>query len=53
MISKELEGKRKRLVKIPYSENEINSKIFAENNNINNKIDMPLTVKNTVKLHYN
>ena len=52
-LSKELEGKRKRLVKIPYSENEINSKIFAENNNINNKIDMPLTVKNTVKLHYN
>ena len=51
-LSKELEGKKKRIVKIPYLENEIKSKIFVETNKIN-KIDIPQTVKNTVELHYN
>ena len=51
-LSKELEGKKKRIVKIPYLENEIKSKIFVESNSVN-KIDIPQTVKNTVELHYN
>ena len=53
-LSKELEGKRKRLVKFPHLENEIKSKIFAESSNIiiGNKVDIPTTVKNTVELHY-
>ena len=53
-LSKELEGKRKRLVKFPHLDNEIKSKIFAESSNIiiGNKVDIPTTVKNTVELHY-
>ena len=51
-LSKELEGKRKRIIKFPYLDNEINSKIFVESNIIK-KSDIPQTVKNTVELHYN
>ena len=51
-LSKDLEGKKKRLVQIPYSDNEIKTRIFA-NSIINNNLDIPMTVKNTLELHYN
>ena len=51
-LSKDLEGKKKRLVQIPYSDNEIKARIFA-NSIINNNLDIPMTIKNTLELHYN
>ena len=51
-ISKDLEGKRKRIVKFPYLENETEEKTFFESFNIN-KNDIPQTVKNASELHYN
>ena len=51
-LSKDLEGKKKRLVQIPYSDNEIKTRIFA-NSIINNNLDIPMTVKNTLELPYN
>ena len=50
-LSKELEGKRKRIVKFPYLDNETEEKTFFQSFSINKK-DIPQTVKNAVELHY-
>lgn len=50
-LSKGLEGKRKRIVKFPYLDNELKEKIFAESNKVD-KNEIPMTVKNTLELHY-
>ena len=51
-LSKNLEGKKKRLVQFPYLDNEIKSKTFFQSD-YNNNLDLPQTVKNSIDLHYN
>ena len=51
-LSKNLEGKRKRLIQFPYLDSEIESKTFYQSD-YNNHLDIPQTVKNSIELHYN
>ena len=51
-ISKDLEGKKKRIVQYPYKEEEITNKIYAKSKSVNN-FYIPKSVKNTIDLHYN
>lgn len=51
-ISKELEGKKKKIIQYPYKEEEITNKLFAKSFSCNN-FYAPKSVKNTVELHYN
>jgi len=50
-LSKDLEGKKKRIVQFPYKEEEITNKIFAKSYSVNN-FYIPKSLKNTVELHY-
>jgi hypothetical protein len=50
-LSKDLEGKKKRIVHFPYKEEEITNKIFAKSYSVNN-FYIPKSLKNTVELHY-
>ena len=51
-LSKELEGKKKKIVQYPYREDEITNKLFAKSYSVNNFF-VPKSVKNTFELHYN
>ena len=51
-LSKELEGKKKKIVQDPYREDELTSKLFAKSYSVNNFF-VPKSVKNTIELHYN
>lgn len=51
-LSKDLEGKKKRIVQYPYKEDEISTKLFAKSYSVNNFF-VPKSVKNTIDLHYN
>ena len=51
-LSKDLEGKKKRLVQFPYLDGELKSKTFFQSD-YNNNLDVPQTVKNSIELHYN
>ena len=51
-ISKDLEGKKKRIVQYPYKDEEITNKIYAKSYSVNN-FYIPKSVKNTIDLHYN
>ena len=51
-ISKELEGKKKKIVQYPYRDEEISTKLFAKSYSVNNFF-VPKSVKNTIELHYN
>ena len=51
-LSKDLEGKKKKIVQYPYREEEITSKLFAKSYSVNNFF-VPKSVKNTIELHYN
>ena len=50
-LSKDLEGKKKKIVQFPYKEEEITNKIFAKSYSVNN-FYIPKSLKNTVELHY-
>ena len=50
-LSKELEGKKKKIVQFPYREDDINTKLFAKSYSVNNFF-VPKSVKNTFELHY-
>ena len=49
-LSKELEGKKKKLVQFPYRDDEITTKLFAKSYSVNNFF-VPKSVKNTFELH--
>ena len=51
-LSKELEGKKKKIVQFPYKEDEITTKIFAKSYSAKN-FDAPKSIRNTFELHYN
>ena len=51
-LSKELEGKKKKIVQYPYREDELATKLFAKSYSVNNFF-VPKSVKNTIELHYN
>jgi len=50
-LSKDLEGKKKKIVQFPYKEEELANKIFAKSYSVNN-FYIPKSLKNTVELHY-
>jgi hypothetical protein len=50
-LSKDLEGKKKKIVQFPYKEEEITNTIFAKSYSANN-FYIPKSLKNTVELHY-
>ena len=49
-LSKELEGKKKNIVIIPYNEEDIENKVFAKSYSVNN-FYAPKAVKNACELH--
>ena len=51
-LSKELEGKKKKIIQFPYRDEEITTKFFAKSYSHNN-FYAPKSVKNAVELHYN
>ena len=51
-LSKELEGKKKKIIQYPYRDDEITNKLFAKSFSMNN-FYVPKSVKNTFELHYN
>ena len=51
-LSKELEGKKKRIIHYPYKEEDITTKLFAKSYSINNFF-VPKSIRNTLELHYN
>ena len=51
-LSKELEGKKKKIIQYPYREDELTTKLFAKSFSVNNFF-VPKSVKNTIELHYN
>lgn len=51
-LSKELEGKKKKIVQYPYREDELVTKLFAKSYSVNNFF-VPKSVKNAIELHYN
>ena len=50
-ISKDLEGKKKKIIQFPYREDDISNKLFAKSFSFNNFF-MPKSIKNTFELHY-
>ena len=50
-LSKDLEGKKKKLIQYPYKDDETTNKIFAKSYSLNNFF-VPKSVKNTIDLHY-
>jgi hypothetical protein len=51
-LSKDLEGKKKRIIQYPYKEEELTTKLFAKSFSVNN-FYIPKSLKNTIELHYN
>ena len=51
-LSKELDGKKKKIVQFPYKEDEIATKIFAKSYSAKN-FYAPKSIRNTFELHYN
>jgi len=51
-LSKELDGKKKKIVQFPYKEDEIATKIFAKSYSTKN-FYAPKSIRNTFELHYN
>ena len=50
-LSKELEGKKKRIVNFPYLESDLKNKLFAQSFKYNKSNYLPKSVKNTFDLH--
>jgi hypothetical protein len=50
-LSKDLEGKKKKLIHYPYKDDETTNKLYAKSYSLNNFF-VPKSVKNTIDLHY-
>ena len=51
-MSKQLDGKKKKLINVPYKDKDIEPVIFAKSYYLNN-YSFPKTVKNANNLHFN
>ena len=51
-MSKKLEGKKKRLIKINYNDDETSVATFAKSTHLDS-FYYPKAIKNTIQLHYN